>query len=215
MSVVIYRHPGAPWGVCLKSLYYCSGSTLVVVLVVHTCMHLLRVWNHLCVFDILRYSQKWNFGRDFVVIHTSTSAGQKGLVHRQSYILRISQCVELHDQDVFTNQSKWIVPCAMEITRIWQWNQNLNIHDVYNRDTNVLSNWAAFNKHHASTEVDLTYVDSSVKPWECHSGVEVAGWTVDQIIYLGLIPGIPSMRVGPLMAMMQKTSLDILLPVSR
>ena len=190
MSEVIYWHPGAPWGVCLKSLYYCSGSPLVVV---H--MHLLRVWNRPCVFDILRYSPKRNFGRDFVVIHTCQQVlGRKDWYIGRVNILRISQCVELHDQDVFTNQSKWIVPVQWRSLVYGSETRTRIIHDVY-RYTNVLqNNWAAFNKHHASTEVDLTYVDSSVKPWWMPQWRRSSGLWIRR--YLGLIPGIPSTRVA-------------------
>ena len=158
MSVVIFWHPGAPWGLCLKSLYYWSGSTLVIV---HPFAESVNSSLFLWYFEILPKTELWKRLHSYP--HMSTSAGQKGLVHRQSYILHIIISMCWTDQDAFTHQCKWIFPVLWR-SLVWQWNQNSGIH-VYHY-TNVLqSNWEAFNKHHASIEVDLSYVDSSVKPW--------------------------------------------------
>ena len=51
------------------------------------------------------------------------------------------------------------------------------------------------------------------KHYVCPGSVEVAGWTVDQEIRVQF-PALPSPYVGPLMARMLKTSLDILVPLS-
>ena len=232
MSVVIYWHPGAPWGVCLKSLYYCSGSTLVVVdASAESVKSSLGLWY----FEILPKTELWKRLRSYPHINkclaerigTSaelysthqygrvifyTSIWQSYILHInmaelysthqygrvifytsiwQSYILHINmaelysthqygrvifytsiwQSYNLHinismcwtDQDVFTLQCNEY-SLYNEITHMAVKPRNPDIH-VY-RYTNVLqNNWAAFNKHHASTEVDLTYENSSLKPW--------------------------------------------------
>ena len=97
---------------------------------------------------------------------------------RVIFYTSISQCVELTrmsspinvneyslyngDHSYGTVKPKHIVGNPRLL--VWQWNQNPD--KLVYRYTNVLqSNWAGFNKHYASTDVDLSYVDSSVKPW--------------------------------------------------